>query len=79
MKKFEQFGTPLTRSEAKEIRGGMYNIGKPVRDNEDPGSGSGDPRDCSWRNPCAGSCHVGGAGPGTCHEIGSRCVCLTPG
>lgn len=41
MKKFEQFGTPLTRSEAKEIRGGMYDIEKPIRDNEDPESGGG--------------------------------------
>ena len=76
MKEFNQYGTLLTREEAKEIRGGrIHSLSIKEIGQEAGGDGSGD---CRGRNPCEGSCHVAGAGSGTCHAFYGNCVCLTP-
>lgn len=77
MKKFEQYGTLLTRSEAKEIKGGQDSIENPVTDITDPGSGGGGGM-CSMGG-CVGDCTPAGGGAGMCMTLhDGRCFC-SPG
>jgi len=80
MKKFEKYGTLLTRSEAKEIRGGGgdTNPQHPIDDQGDPGGGGGGCSACTAamcdaEEPCRNS---GGRGKCLWHSFG--CSCLQP-
>ena len=81
MKNFSKYGTILTRSEAKEIKGGgcdendNYHGGDP-----EAGSGSsgvGVSHSSCRNNDCRGSCtvHSNGQLHGTCRDRGSGCLC----
>ena len=94
MKKFEKYGTLLTRSEAKEIRGGGgdANPQHPIDDQGDPGSGGNNSPGCDPVQPNVNgqmvvcnpkSCSRMVAGiprEGTCGYSAATndCFCFTP-
>jgi hypothetical protein len=80
MKKFEKFGTLVTREEAKKIKGGGHVdsiIGKPIGD---IGIGNTGNNCTNQPIPCAVAyaCRVPGtAEAGTCKEKDKKCQCVS--
>ena len=74
MKKFEKYGTLLTRSEAKEIRGGNGDDPNPL--NPDPEGGVYGPNECTGKSKadCKGQCTMNGLS-GRCNWSNSHNAC----
>jgi len=77
MKNFSKYGTILTRSEAKEIKGGgcdendNYHGGDP-----EAGSGGGGYGLCTGRQPCSGPCQFTSNGRvGNCFWSSHNNIC----
>jgi len=75
MKKFEKYGTLLTRSEAKEIKGGNGDGPDPLNPDPEVGGG-GNPCPDYPTSDCRGRpCTLAGGKEGTCVVYLNRCAC----